>query len=85
MCEAVSAHLGLADEAQLHADDEAVVAHPVTHVLEELVKALQKKMSLRLLIVCRMRKPDDEVVDAHPIPPCPRTPKPCRRRCHCDF
>jgi len=54
------------------------------HVLE-LVKALQKKMSLRLLIVCRMRKPDDEVVDAHPIPPCPRTPKPCRRRCHCDF
>ncbi len=71
MCEAVSAHLGLADEAQLHADDEAVVAHPVAHVLEELVKALQHKMSLRLLIVCRMRKPDDEAVVAHPVPPCP--------------
>jgi len=33
------------------------------------------KTSLRLLIVCRMVKPNDEAVVAHPIPPCPRTPQ----------
>lgn len=34
-------HLRFANQAQLHANHQPVVAHPVPHVLEELVKALQ--------------------------------------------
>ena len=34
-------HLGPPDKAQLHANHQAVVAHPVVNIFEELVKPLR--------------------------------------------